>query len=31
VTCWNWFSGGTTAESVAKKIEQEMLKLEALT
>lgn len=21
-TCWNWFSGGSTAESVAKQIEE---------
>jgi hypothetical protein len=21
VTCWDWFSGGTTADSVAQKIE----------
>jgi hypothetical protein len=22
MTCWNWFSGGTTAEHVAEEIEQ---------
>ena len=22
LTCWDWFSGGTTAESVARKIEE---------
>jgi len=25
-TCWNWFSGGSTAEAVAYKIEMALLK-----